>query len=75
MAQQTAADALGSDHVTCASLTVSTDTSRFTPGGSVTVTVTCTVGLSGLAGLRLPASETISSQASSVVDTYRAVGT
>ena len=36
------------------------------------VTVTCSVGLSDLTGLRLPASESISSTASSVIDTYRA---
>ena len=57
MATQTATAALGSDHVTCAQLTVSTNTAQFAPGGSVAVTVTCTVALSDLTGLRLPASE------------------
>ncbi len=71
MAQQTATAALSSDHVTCAQLSVDTDTSRFTPGGSVGVTVTCTVNLGDLTGLRLPLAETISSQATSVIDTYR----
>ncbi len=71
MAQQTATAALSSDHVTCAQLSVDTDTSRFTPGGSVGVTVTCTVNLGDLTGLRLPSAETISSQATSVIDTYR----
>jgi Flp pilus assembly protein TadG len=72
MAQQTATAALGSDGVTCGHLSVNTDTSQFEPGGSVEVTVTCTVGLSDLTGLRLPASEAVSSTASSVIDTYRA---
>jgi len=72
MAQETAAWALSSDHVTCASLTVTTDTAQFTPGGSVAVTVTCTVSLGDLTGLRLPASESISSKSTSVIDTYRA---
>ena len=72
MAQQTATAALGSDGVTCANLTVNTDTAHFAPGGQVAVTVTCTVDLSDLAGLRLPASESISSTATSVIDTYRA---
>ena len=36
------------------------------------VTVTCTVNLADLTGLRLPSSETISSQATSVIDTYQA---
>ena len=72
-AQQAAAAALGSDHVTCATLQVATDTARFAPGGSVTVTVTCAVALSGLSGLRLPVTEQVSSTAASVVDTYRSV--
>ncbi len=72
MAQQTATSALGSDGVTCGHLTVTTDTAQFAPGGSVTVTVTCSVGLSDLTGLRLPASESISSTSTSVIDTYRA---
>jgi Flp pilus assembly protein TadG len=72
MAQQTATSALGSEGVTCGHLTVTTDTAQFAPGGSVAVTVTCSVGLSDLSGLRLPASESISSTSTSVIDTYRA---
>ncbi|MGH9295630.1 MAG: TadE/TadG family type IV pilus assembly protein [Acidimicrobiales bacterium] len=72
-ASQTADAALGSDHVTCADLAVSTDTASFAPGGSVAVTVTCTVALGDLTGLRLPASESVSSTATSVIDTYRAI--
>ena len=71
-AAQTATAALGTDHVTCAALTVHTDTARFAPGGSVAVTVTCSVALSDLVGLRLPAAESVSSTATSVIDTYRA---
>ena len=71
MATQTATAALGSDHVTCAQLTVSTNTAQFAPGGSVAVTVTCTVALSDLTGLRLPASESVTSRATAVVDTFR----
>ena len=71
MATQTATAALGSDHVTCGQLTVSTDTAQFAPGGSVAVTVTCAVALSDLSGLRLPVTEQVSSTAASVVDTYR----
>ena len=73
MARQTATTALGADHVTCADLAVSTDAADFVPGGEVTVTVTCTVDLANLLGLRLPASETLSSTSMSVLDTYRAV--
>ncbi|MDA8314446.1 MAG: pilus assembly protein [Actinomycetota bacterium] len=70
-AQQAATAALGSDHVTCATLQVATDTARFAPGGSVTVTVTCAVALGDLTGLALPATEQVSSTAASVIDTYR----
>ena len=72
-AQQTATAALGSDHVTCATLQVTTNTARFAPGGSVSVTVSCSVALSDLTGLRLPASEDVTSSAISVIDTYRSV--
>jgi Flp pilus assembly protein TadG len=72
MAQQAATTALGSDHVTCANLTVTTDTADFEPGGQVAVTVTCTVDLADLVGLRLPASQSISSTSTSVIDVYRA---
>jgi Flp pilus assembly protein TadG len=72
VARQTATDALSSDHVTCAALTVTTDTARFAPGGQVAVTVTCAVALSDLVGLRLPPTEQITSTSTSVVDTYRA---
>jgi hypothetical protein len=71
MAQQTATAALGSDDVSCAQLHVSTDTTQFTPGGSVAVTVTCSVSLSDLSGLRLPVSESLSSRFVAVIDQYR----
>jgi len=73
VAHQTAAAALGSDHVTCAQLTVSTDTAQFQPGGSVAVTVTCSVSLGDLTGLRLPASQQISDRFVAVIDQYRSV--
>ncbi len=72
-AAQTATAALGTDHVTCAGLAVHTDTADFAPGGQVAVTVTCTVALSDLVGLRLPASQSISSTSTAVIDLYRAV--
>ena len=71
MAAQAATAALGSDHVTCGHLGVVTDTAAFAPGGEVTVTVTCTVDLADLTGLRLPPAESITASATSVVDTYR----
>ena len=72
MAEQATTTALGSDHVTCRDLTVTTDTADFTPGGQVAVTVTCTVDLANLVGLRLPASQSLSSTSTAVIDLYRA---
>ena len=70
-AQESATAALGSDHVTCVTLKVTINTARFAPGGSVAVTVSCSVALSELTGLRLPVTEQVSSTAASVIDTYR----
>ncbi|HEY3811406.1 MAG TPA: TadE/TadG family type IV pilus assembly protein [Acidimicrobiales bacterium] len=75
MAHQAATTALGSDGVTCGNLTVTTNTADFEPGGQVAVTVTCTVDLADLVGLRLPASQSMSSTATSVVDVYRSAAT
>jgi Flp pilus assembly protein TadG len=70
-AQQTATAALADDHVTCADLSVATDTAGFVAGGTVSVTITCHVGLADLAGLRLPASTAVTGTAVSSIDTYR----
>jgi Flp pilus assembly protein TadG len=70
-AQQTATAALGSDHITCAQLSVNTDTAQFQPGGAVAVTITCNVSLSDLTGLRLPASQSVTSRSVAVIDQYR----
>jgi Flp pilus assembly protein TadG len=70
-AKQTVTSALGSDHITCAQLSVNTDTAQFTPGGSVAVTVTCIVSLADLTGLRVPASESVTTRSVAVIDQYR----
>ena len=72
-AQQTAASALSSQHVTCAHLAVSVDTTDFAPGGSVAVTVSCAVDLADLTGLHLPVTETVANRAVSPIDSYRSV--
>lgn len=59
--------------VTCRRLDVSVDASAFAPGGLVTATVSCTVDLGDLAGLRVPASRVFSSSFSEPVDTYRGI--
>ena len=72
-AQQTAESALSSQHITCSHLNVSVDTANFTPGGSVAVTVSCSVNLTGLTGLQLPVAETVANRAVSPIDRYRSV--
>jgi Flp pilus assembly protein TadG len=69
-----ASSALASQHLTCGSLTVSTDTAAFRPGGQVTVQVSCTVSLSGLALLHLPGAETLTAQAAAPIDLFRGAG-
>jgi len=55
----------------CTSLDVNVDTSAFGRGGSVTVTVRCTVPTRGLTGLKLPGSVTSSASSTSPIDVYR----
>ncbi len=70
-AQDAAAASLDSDGLACRSFNVSVDLANFTPGGNVVAHVQCTISLSELSLLRLPASSTISSQFTEPVDTYR----
>ena len=72
-AQQTASSALRSQHITCAHLDVSVDTTDFVPGGSVAVTVSCAVNLSDLTGLHLPVTETVANRFVEPIDTYRSI--
>jgi Flp pilus assembly protein TadG len=58
---------------TCAQLSVSTDVTHFTPGGSVVVTVSCRVDLSDLMP-GFPGSTTITTSVSAPIDPYRTVG-
>jgi Flp pilus assembly protein TadG len=65
--------ALADDTITCGQLTVTADTADFTPGGQVSVTISCTVSLSGLLLLRLPGSETFTATAAAPIDEFRVV--
>ncbi|MGH3158120.1 MAG: TadE/TadG family type IV pilus assembly protein [Streptosporangiaceae bacterium] len=73
-ADATAQAALASEHITCSPLGVSPDTADFTPGGQVSVQVSCTVSLAGLSLLHVPGAETLTSQFTSPIDTWRGVG-
>jgi Flp pilus assembly protein TadG len=57
----------------CASVRVSTDTSRFQPGGQVRVTVACTADLKALTGIGLPTSKTLSAASTAPLETYRGI--
>ena len=70
-ATQVAQAALAGQSVSCDPAVITPDLGDFTPGGEVTVTVTCTVRLSDLSLLHIPGSETITAAFTSPVDTYR----
>jgi Flp pilus assembly protein TadG len=57
--------------VTCRTLNVALDVTAFRAGGSVTATVSCSVDLGDLAGLRLPSSRILSATFTEPVDAYR----
>lgn len=59
--------------ITCQDLAVSIDLTDFRPGGSVTSTVACTVGLGDLTGLGLPGRRTVTATFAAPVDRYRGV--
>lgn len=70
-AQTTAQAALDQAGMSCRDLTVATRLADLRPGGAVTVTVTCRVGVSDLALLAVPASVSVSADAESIVDRWR----
>jgi Flp pilus assembly protein TadG len=72
-ATATAQSALASQHITCDPMSVTPDLGDFTPGGQVTVQVSCTVSLTGLGLLHLGGAETITSTFASPVDEYRGI--
>lgn len=62
---------LASHGVSCQTLTVDINTAQLQPGGQVSATVTCVIGLSDVVGLGVGGSRTITSTSTAVVDTYR----
>lgn len=73
-AQDAAAADLAGRSVTCTVLDVAVDTTRFTRGGSVTVTVTCQVDISTLTRTSgIPGHYTATASSTSPIDTYRDV--
>jgi len=72
-AQSTAASALSSAGVTCQSLTVETSIGRMQPGGTVSVTVSCTLNFSDALILGVPGQKQLSATAVEPIDTWRSV--
>jgi Flp pilus assembly protein TadG len=70
-AQSTAAGALSQASVTCASLSVSTATGGLRPGGTVSVTVSCTVDFGDALILGVPDGKTLSATSIEQVDLWR----
>ena len=65
--------ALREGGVECRSLSVTLDASSFRAGGSIAATVSCTVSLSDVAGIGLPASRTITAHFTAPIDRYRGI--
>jgi Flp pilus assembly protein TadG len=72
-ARFTAASALSSAGVTCESLTVDTVTGGMRPGGTVSVTVSCSVDFGDALILGVPGQKRLSATAVEPVDTWRSV--
>jgi Flp pilus assembly protein TadG len=72
-AENAAGPALSGLTSPCLRLVVVTDTSHFIPGGEVTVTVSCTVGLSDIGAPGLPGESTVTISQEAPIDPFRAV--
>lgn len=70
-AQSTAASALAQAGVTCAALSVNTATGGLRPGGTVSVTVSCTVDFGDALILGVPGGKTLSATSIEPVDLWR----
>jgi Flp pilus assembly protein TadG len=71
-AHQTASDNIAEGGVACRDLTVMVDTTMFTAGGRVGVTVTCDASYADLTMLAVPGSRIFTATAVEVIDTHRA---
>lgn len=73
LARSEASRELTGDVLHCAHLNVSTDTANFRPGGTVNVTVSCSVKIPALLVPGLPTSVELSASQAAVIEPYRAV--
>ena len=72
--RQTAEATLAGRGVTCRQLAVAVDTSDFRAGGTITVSVACTVDTSDITLLRIGGDRTLTGRAVEVIDTRRGGG-
>lgn len=72
-AAQAAAGSLADAGLSCTGMTTDVDTGAFRPGGLVTVTITCTADLSGLALSGLPGSATIEATGRAPLEALRQI--
>lgn len=70
-AAQAAHDTLTGAGLSCANSSVDVDTTAFRPGGQVTASVVCTVGLSSLAWAGIPGSLTLRASVTSPIEELR----
>lgn len=73
-ATSSATAALEASQLTCDPLQVTPDVSGYAPGGAITVDISCTVDVSDLIGLIIPAQISVSGSSTHPVDTFRATG-
>jgi len=66
--------ALSADVHACPDPVVTTDTTSFRPGGSVVVTVSCSVPMSDLMLIAFPSSLTVTADSALPIDVYRSIG-
>lgn len=64
---------LASDHIACPSPTVSTNVGNFTPGGSVSVLVTCVANFADVAAPGIPGAKTFRATSTAPIDPYTVI--
>ena len=72
-AARAAAGSLSDAGLSCTGMTAEVDTGSFRPGGVVTVTVTCTADLSGLALSGLPGKATVTATGRAPLEAHRQI--
>jgi len=72
-AEQAAAGSLSDAGLSCTGITADVDTGSFRPGGVVTVTLTCTADLSGLALSGLPGTATVTATGRAPLEAHRQI--